>query len=504
MPTNSSIEISKLSLDLKNYRTIPQKTEIDAIKAMITISPDRFYAVMLSIVQDGYTPTENIIVLSDEVNYIVKEGNRRIACLKLIHGIYKINEFGIPKAIIDQVLELTSDWKKENLKVPCTIFDLKESDKADKVVDLIHGKNEKASREKWTSVATARHSRDAKGMPEPALDLLEKYLSNSNNITHNLKEIWSGDYPLTVLHEAIRHIHSRLGFTLISDLVKNYPAIKQVKGIDELIKDIGSNIVKFKTIRDTHHDFASKYGIESIEIQEPKNAENLNSSNLLPSTTISNPENQVSPNETHNQPLTNSSAPVQTNILPSNSNQSNSTNSLSQVSLPQSASTSSQINTSPLASSTKDPKYVATLLDQFHPRGDRAKVVALRDEIKSLKIKDNPIAFCFLLRSMFEISAKKYCEENSIPTQVIKVGKPTKDKTLVDLLTEIYNKLTADGHDKPMTKRLHGAYTTISKPEGILSVTSMNNLVHNPLFSVSPHDICILFGNIYPLLEDMN
>ena len=89
MPTTAQIEVSKLKLDLKNFRTVPQKKEADAIKAMISIKPDRFFAVMESIIEDGYLPTENIIVLKDGTDNIVKEGNRRIAALKLIHGLYK-------------------------------------------------------------------------------------------------------------------------------------------------------------------------------------------------------------------------------------------------------------------------------------------------------------------------------------------------------------------------------------------------------------------------------
>ncbi|MBL0109732.1 MAG: hypothetical protein IPP42_02240 [Saprospiraceae bacterium] len=143
MATTSQQEVSKLSLDLKNFRTVPQKKEADAIKAMITIKPDRFYAIMESIIQDGYIPTENIIVLKDGKTLTVKEGNRRIAALKLIHGHYKIADFGIPTAIIDKVKKLDATWKKENLQVPCTIFNATEADKADKVVALAHGKGEK-------------------------------------------------------------------------------------------------------------------------------------------------------------------------------------------------------------------------------------------------------------------------------------------------------------------------------------------------------------------------
>jgi hypothetical protein len=51
---------------------------------------------------------------------------------------------------------------------------------------------------------------------------------------------------------------------------------------------------------------------------------------------------------------------------------------------------------------------------------------------------------------------------------------------------------------------LHGAMAELGRSEGFLSVTSMNQLVHHPRFSVAPSDIAVLFGNIFPLLEAMN
>ena len=131
MPTTAQIEVSNLKLDLKNFRTVPQKKEADAIKAMISIKPDRFFAVMESIIEDGYLPTENIIVLKDGTDNIVKEGNRRVAALKLIHGLYKLSDFGLPTSIIDSINNIDPKWKTENLKVPCTIFSAKEADKVD-------------------------------------------------------------------------------------------------------------------------------------------------------------------------------------------------------------------------------------------------------------------------------------------------------------------------------------------------------------------------------------
>lgn len=483
MPTTSQIEVSKLKLDLKNFRTVPQKKESDAIKAMISIKPDRFFAVMESIIQDGYLPTENIIILNDGTDNIVKEGNRRIAALKLIHGHYKISDFGLPASIIESINKLDTTWKTENLEVPCTIFTLEEEDKVDKVVTLAHGKGEKASRDPWNSVARARHNRDVKGGSEHGLDLLEKYLKKGNNLNGQQKDRWGGEYPLTVLDEALRKSFSRLGFTSVAELVKKYPLITQLEELESILLDIGLEQIKFETLRNVNLDFPSNYGIAPIVVTPPQpysNNPQTPTTSSSSSSTGSAPQSNTTPNSNQNtNPITTNNNSIPTPVAP----------------------TSPTPPAPPKAVAVNDPKHVAQLLKKFSPRGaNRQKVVTLRDEIKKLKIADNPIAFCFLLRSMFEISGKAYSADHGL--SMTKSG--GKDKTLVEVLKGITAHLTNNNSNTQMVKVLHGAMTELGKSDGLLSVTSMNNLVHSPVFTISQSDLCTVFSNIYPLLEAMN
>src|SRR5689334_6493631 len=84
------LDVKDLALDLKNYRTVAQPTEADAVEAIIATSPDRFWALAESLLTDGFLPTENIIVLQTGTGtgatLTVREGNRRVAAMKLIHG----------------------------------------------------------------------------------------------------------------------------------------------------------------------------------------------------------------------------------------------------------------------------------------------------------------------------------------------------------------------------------------------------------------------------------
>lgn len=483
MPKVSEIEVKDLKLDLKNFRTVPQKKEIDAIKAMISIKPDRFFAIMESLIDDGYLPTENIIVLEDSSELIVKEGNRRIGALKLIHGFYNVDDFGLPNSILDKIKNVSLNWKKNNSKVPCSIFEVKEIDVVDRVVTLAHGKGEKASRDPWNSVARARHNRDVKGVVEHGLDLLEKYLSIGRNINNQQKDRWGGEYSITVLDEALRKIFVRVGVLSVTELVTKYPKINYLSEVENILLDIGLEQIKFETLRNSQLDFPTNYGIPPV-VQPTAQASNTTGSGTSPNTT---PSGQ-NPSPSSNSNPTQTTQPPSSSAVGANNATAN-------------PSPASPVSKPIKAVATNDPKYVAGILKKFTPKGaNRQKVVTLRDELRKLKVNDTPIAFCFVLRSMFEISAKAYLKDNSIST----TNSNGREKTLVDMLRDATRHLTNNNSNSAMVKILHGAMTEIGKPDGILSVTSMNQLVHNPSFSIVPSDICIMFGNIYPLLEAMN
>jgi hypothetical protein len=463
MPTTKPVSVKELKLDLNNFRTVPQSKETDAVHTMISIAPDRFWALAESLLDGGYLPTENIIVLKSGDDLVVKEGNRRIGALKLILGYIKSHAIIIPENIDEKIKAITADWKSENEKVPCAIYDAKETEVVDKIVTLAHGKGDKASRDKWESVATARHNREKNKASEPALDLLEKYLLDGKNLTPHQKERWSGAYYLTVLKEAMNRIAPRLGFNSTRELVENYPAkIKYRMALDNILRDIGIETLGFKEIRDSLVDFQANYGIPA---PTPP-----------PAPALPPPVNPTTPIS----PATSTGLNVNVPVMPT-------------------------IPKQPIAVSTNNPKNVIRELKKFYPRGSgRSKVVTLLDEARKLKLDKHPHAFCFLLRSMFEISAKAYCNDHTAAGGPSSTKADGNDRALVDVLRDIHTHLTKNKTDKLMIKELHGAMAELATQDGILSVTSLNQLVHNPKFTVDETHISSLFGNIFPLLQAMN
>ena len=245
-----------------------------------------------------------------------------------------------------------------------------------------------------------------------------------------------------------------------------------------MAKDIGLNLLHFEHVRAGNADFADDYGFAVVKNEQTNNKDNGTQSdvdhagskeNSSPNSSADNAASQSYESEAAEKPLPKPRKPSSLSI--------------------------------------DDPKAVKRRL-KFKPKGQgREKLVALLKEASQLNIERTPLAFCFILRSMFEISAKVYCSDHQAS------GGPSfrqdngKACALKDVLLAIISHLEKDPSGKTIDavrKRLHGASVELGKPDGILSVRSMNQLVHNQDFSIVPRDICIMFFNVFPLIEEMS
>lgn len=177
MPTTKSIPVKDLVIDLSNFRTVKQTSELNAIKAMIAISPGHFWALTESLATDGYLPTDTVIVLKSgakAATLLVKEGNRRVAAMKILLNLIETDDLGIPASTLAIIGSIDATWRAENSQLPCAVFEPADAALVDRIVTRAHGKGEKAGRDQWNPVARARHNRDVNKKSEAGLDLLEK------------------------------------------------------------------------------------------------------------------------------------------------------------------------------------------------------------------------------------------------------------------------------------------------------------------------------------------
>lgn len=485
MASQSTLSVTSLLLDLSNYRILPQKNEEEALRAIIAINQDRFWALVESLLEDGYHPTDNILLLKTGETLVVKEGNRRIAAIKLILGALPADGLNIP-GNIQSAMTAASDEAKDRIReVPCLIYEPSEAAILDKFVTRIHGKGDKASRSEWTAVAKARHNRLKNPSDEPALDMLESYLKIGRNLQPNQKELWAGDYPVTILHEALQKLAPRMGLRNGREVSDQYASSTYRPNLEMVLLAIGEKSLSFKAIRDDKINvFANKFGFPA----------NVGTESDPSSQGASGPEAGIDANGSANGGGTSGKPANPASLGPQPGGSPNPE--------PQPAA-----GKKPKAKANTDPASVIQVLRKFKPKGaNRGKVVTLLNEAITLTLDADgqPHAFCFLLRSMFELSAKAYCDDHAADGLAYTDKKTGWDIDLGKVLRGVADHLTDHGKDKAAERRLKGALAELSNPHGFLSVHSMNQLIHHPSFSVDGPHISVVFHNVFPLLEAMN
>lgn len=491
MPSPQPVPVSDLVLDLKNYRTVPQASETKAIEAMIAIGKQRFWGLCDSLLESGFLPTENIIVLDDGTSRIVKEGNRRIAAMKLILGHMPLTGFTIPTPMRTRLQNVTPAWRAANQTAPCVVFTNAEVAIVNRLVRLAHGKGEDAARDKWEAIARARHHRDEDALSEPGLDLLERYLVVGQNVTATERELWAGTFPITVLDEGLSKFHQRFGGQDKRHLVATYPAAPILREpLEKFLYEIGDGVVGFSHIRQPHDPANQRQDIVAERY------------NLLPPAAV--PPSAEQPNPAAPGPVDpRAASPTGPQGSPGGSGGSPANPGGNPTGTPAAPMPPVATPRRPRAVPVNDVRAVKQALKGFTPRGTGSnKVETLRQEILRLKLDEQPHAFCFVLRSMFEISAKVFCDDH--PASGVKTIKDGKDRQLVKILQDIANHFIGGDHMSPVARKLQGAMTDLGSHDGLLSVTSMNQLIHNPRFTISSTHIATVFGNIFPLLEMMH
>lgn len=466
MPKTQYLPVKDLSIDLKNPRTRETTSEVDAVHALIALRPRYFWDLMRSLIEDGYNGTENILVLdTGDGRKVVREGNRRIGAMKIIHGLMKRDSFELPRDIGEELDRLAPEWKTENETVPCSIYDATEIGAITRLVRLTHARGESAGRLNWESLARSRFNRDVSGGNQPALDLLERYLETAKGLSEEVRTRWGGAYPLTVLNEALQRVASRYNLAGVRELVvKADDDISLQKILGSIIHDIGTDKLETRHVRDAA--WGPSYGLPAAP-QKPNGADIKTGASGGPG------------------------ANANGGGAAANAGTSNPTSTPPAAPAPRGKRKAVPLD---------DPRSVYRTLSKFAPTGtNSSKVVTLLFEARKLKLDKHPISFCFLLRSMLEISARTYCSGKKLSTFN---QKKNRDMTLSEILRHVAKDIATRSADQAVKDHMDTAQAEVNG--GQLSVFMLNQLVHMPNVIPTQDQIIAGFHKIFPLLEELN
>lgn len=116
------VETKKLDFDPQNPRFFRLNDASNAATVIEEMLDDEsVHDLMLSIGQQGYFPGEPLLAVKSGSKYIIVEGNRRLAAVKLLNG-----ELLPPKRKSKGVTEIIDDTDNKPKKLPCIIYNNRE------------------------------------------------------------------------------------------------------------------------------------------------------------------------------------------------------------------------------------------------------------------------------------------------------------------------------------------------------------------------------------------
>jgi hypothetical protein len=198
---DKEIRVTDLQLDTGNYRTGKQDDQRDAIRALIEEQKNKLIHLAQDIIESGLSPLETVMVTAvpgEKNRYIVVEGNRRVAAIKLVtqpdlaadttwHNAFK----RLHKLLPGQVPK----------KIKCKVAETKEE--AFPWIQRRHDTGLKgAGLEPWSTIATYR-AHAAQGKSAPEYDALEFVLTHGQLDSDVEERVMGQDFPITNLKRLI-------------------------------------------------------------------------------------------------------------------------------------------------------------------------------------------------------------------------------------------------------------------------------------------------------------
>lgn len=154
-------EVGDLLLDLDNPRTGTVESQAEALEAIIKLNGQHFRNMMLSIKENDLDPGDSFYVIADDENqdsYIVVDGNRRLAALKVLNNPVLLDGTSLGDSAKKRLRDAAGAFAPI-APVNCVVFESRED--ANEWIERRHGKGlEGEGRITWGTLESDRFQRD--------------------------------------------------------------------------------------------------------------------------------------------------------------------------------------------------------------------------------------------------------------------------------------------------------------------------------------------------------
>ena len=364
-----NIHINKIDLDTENPRFGERADEKQCIEAILQGHERHIMKLIKDIATNGLYP-ESIIVSkgSREDRWTVKDGNRRITALKLLHDPRKA-----PQALQRDIKKIKDSSQAYPTRIDAVCFNHNKD--LQNFLKIKHtGFNDGIGQAEWSALAQAIYN-DRNGNPDTnikAYKLLE-WAKENGNVKYD------ESFPITTLADRVmaKERLEKIGFVFENgELIQIRDTISTLNKVRQIIDDIYSQKVSSRSLPN-----AVEQDNYIKELCSTHGSGDLLESEQVPSETI---------------------PPSNITITPSQNNSSDEE--------PLSYST-------PAQKTKADRRQIVSKKDiaVMGIPDTETKLHKILREISDLNVKTTPMSVAVLTRAVFELSVDHYIDKHSLP-----------------------------------------------------------------------------------------
>lgn len=245
------IQIDKLLLDTSNPRHEILEGQTETLREIILDQKGKLIKLAHDIVDNGMNPADLTIVTpseDDSSSYVVLEGNRRLAVLKLL-GDPAMAALGVGPKAVDTLKSCSKKYNDNPIShIRCVVFDKRED--ANHWIELRHtGENEGRGIVGWRAKEKARFN-EILGKLDPALQVVE-FVRKNAGLGEEEKEAL--DKPnISSIKRLINDpdVRETLGIGISDGYVTTNLASEEViNGLTRLVMDVATQSISVDDIR---------------------------------------------------------------------------------------------------------------------------------------------------------------------------------------------------------------------------------------------------------------
>lgn len=427
-----NLKIAELLLDHLNPRNDAASSQREALQNIIDDQDVKLAVLVEHIAENGLNPMDRLLVMKhpDDEGYIVLEGNRRTAALKILSNPAVLTGLEVRPALQKRLEAAASNFDRKEVE-PVAAYAVLDREAGNRWIEQRHtGENGGSGIVNWQGVQAKRFSGN-----DPALQALD-FVKQHGNLTQEQLQAVEDSRFITTLERLIStpDVRKAIGLSIKDGrLFTTLPADEAIKPLRRMVLDLAEKRVNVTQLKKKDQQ------VTYIEALSKADQPDLSQKG------IERPVLEIN--------AADFTQPVKRTTVRRKS----------------------------------DPSDRKTVV----PKGCNLaiadnRIAQIFKELRTLKLDDAPNAIAVLTRVFLELSVDHYMNGNSIPLTAPVNGRGPVDKSLKKKVEETAAHMKANGASQ---KDLQPVVRALSVQHSPLNMDLLNAYVHNRHAAPSPGEL---------------